>query len=492
MAESTAKAPFITMYVHQHWGYRHPYSARTWTVADWRGYAQGLATLGYTGIMIWPMLEIIPDPLTPSDRAHLEKMRAVIDLLHQEFGMQVFITMGANVIGNAEAANYTFEERPYFRCDRRLNPADPAAMATLHRLRRQFIGEYLRAADGFVMIDSDPGGYPGSTNREFVEMMRAQLAIINGYNPEAWLYYWMWLGWETYNRFWVDVQAGKTRYNWSTIGPDCTAAVRLLLEYPEERWRLLCCMNDVHKPLVRNLGLQARTAYNPYGLIEGEPTFPMTNWTPDKIFKGLQEYDRELTPLGVFANAQNHVLQLPNTYAFAHFASGGTPATLDLPGFAEKLFPGHGALLAEVWSAMGGTATARMRELSAALAKVKVTQPAGGPFAGLLFGAPAQYLTDLVLQLKFRADLLDFVATEPTTESGKMALRALVKSWRVWQQQTGFADAYFGPMVDLLHPVLRKLNDPAVDKVLFENDDFRVAELRHGVVLRLLAALEKI
>ena len=52
----------IGMYVHQHWPYKHPYAARTWTLADWRGYADGLKQLGYNTLLIWPMLEIMPDP----------------------------------------------------------------------------------------------------------------------------------------------------------------------------------------------------------------------------------------------------------------------------------------------------------------------------------------------------------------------------------------------------------------------------------------------
>ncbi len=254
--------------------------------------------------------------------------------------MTVFITMGPNVIANEEAAQYPFPERPYFCCDRRLNPANEEEMTALFRIRRALIGEYLAAADGFVLIDSDPGGYIGSNNAEFVALLRRHLALFAETSPQAYLYYWMWFGWETYNRFWEDVLAGKTRFNWSTIGADCEAAVRLLLEHPEERWRLFCCMNDVHKPIISALGVQARTLYNPYGLIELEPSVPLTNYSPEKIAQGLAQYDRALTPLGVFGNAQSHVVQLPNTYIFAHLAQGGSTETLDVPGFAEELLPG--------------------------------------------------------------------------------------------------------------------------------------------------------
>jgi len=38
----SAGSKFVGMYVHQHWPYNRPYAARTWTLEDWRGYADGL------------------------------------------------------------------------------------------------------------------------------------------------------------------------------------------------------------------------------------------------------------------------------------------------------------------------------------------------------------------------------------------------------------------------------------------------------------------
>src|SRR5579872_6583025 len=72
----------VGMYVHQHWPYKHPYAARTWTLEDWRGYAGGLKLIGYNTVLIWPMLEIMPEPLTSSDRASHDKIGRVIEMLH--------------------------------------------------------------------------------------------------------------------------------------------------------------------------------------------------------------------------------------------------------------------------------------------------------------------------------------------------------------------------------------------------------------------------
>ena len=84
-----ASDKIVGMYIHQHWPYNHPYCARTWTLNDWKGYAGGLKQIGYNTILIWPVVETMPDPLTPSDKANLEKIRKVIDALHKDLGMRV-------------------------------------------------------------------------------------------------------------------------------------------------------------------------------------------------------------------------------------------------------------------------------------------------------------------------------------------------------------------------------------------------------------------
>ena len=142
----------IGMYVHQHWPYNHPYAARTWTVEDWRGYAGGLKQLGYNTILVWPMLETMPDPLTPSDQANIDKIAKVIDLLHRELGMRVYLALCPNVGANdAEAARATFEKRHFFYCDTRGNPGDPKALKRLIDWRAKLLAP-LAAADGVAII----------------------------------------------------------------------------------------------------------------------------------------------------------------------------------------------------------------------------------------------------------------------------------------------------------------------------------------------------
>src|SRR4051812_48902772 len=105
----------IGLYIHQHWPYNQPYAARTWTVADWRGWAGGLKQLGYNAFLIWPLLEIIPEPVTSSDRAYLVRLGKVIDMLHREFEMRAYIVLCPNIrSNNAEASKATYEKRHYY------------------------------------------------------------------------------------------------------------------------------------------------------------------------------------------------------------------------------------------------------------------------------------------------------------------------------------------------------------------------------------------
>jgi len=483
--------PYLGMYVHMHWGYHHPYAARTWTIGDWRSYATGLSRLGYNLVMIWPLTESMPDPPTTSDLAHLEKLHAVIDMLHAEFGMTALITFGANTVGNEHAAAYTFEERPFFKTDLRLNPGDPAAVDRLLRIRRSLY-RHLANADGMVVIDSDPGGYVGSTNREFAALLQRHMDMLDELNPSAMLYYWLWVGWESYNRFWEQAEKTGTAEirsemsDWETVLDD-------LLAHPDDRWRLLVCWPQ-HRDLAARRGVDDRVIYFPYGLVEGEPTFPLTNCDPSGLAKGIGGYPWGRPYLGCMANAQTHTAQLPHTYLFAHFARGGTQETADLRSFAADLVPGMDELLVDAWTTLQRGLPARARDIAAAMAAERERLTAAGklltgPLSGLLMGEPGRFLCDLEMQLAFYADMKDFVDAREQGLDGKPEARALVASWRAWMFRTGFVDAYGGPVERILHPTLRALRDPAIERVLAKFDDWHNPAVRNGVVPRLISAL---
>ena len=121
----------LGMYIHMHWSYNHPYAARTWDLGDWRSYLTGLRSLGYDFIQIWPMLDSMPPEPTAGDVAFLERLGQVIRVAQDEMGMRVTIVSCPNTIGNQRSAGYEFADRPYFACECKIDPKDPAAVETL-------------------------------------------------------------------------------------------------------------------------------------------------------------------------------------------------------------------------------------------------------------------------------------------------------------------------------------------------------------------------
>lgn len=150
-----ARGKLVGMYVHQHWPYHHPYAARTWTLEDWRGYAGGLQRLGYNAVLIWPVLETMPEPLTASDRANLRKIARVINMLHHQFGLRAYIALCPNVMARDDAAaKASFQQRHFFYCDARVDPGNPAAMQRLLERRARLLAP-LKNMDGVAIIDSN-------------------------------------------------------------------------------------------------------------------------------------------------------------------------------------------------------------------------------------------------------------------------------------------------------------------------------------------------
>ncbi len=452
-ASTSAAAPTLSnhivgMYIHEHWPYNHPYAARTWTLDDWRGYADGLKKLGFNTIMIWPMIDIMPDPLTPSDKASLEKDSRVINMLHHEFGMRVMMVLTANVVPDDKIASQsTFQTRHFFYCDKHVNPADPAAVAEMIRRRKKLM-RYLAQMDGVAIIDSDPGGYPGSTDTEFVNLLVQHRKMLNEVRPGIELDYWVDWGWQAYGRFYKTgvLKKGKDSEFLDTL--------RQLRKADPEPWGLANGLS-----YAKQLGLQSRVISFNYGRIEAEPSFPMTNFGGNGAYRAGSEPG----PRGVMGNAQTHCVQLPNTFAFARGATGKKPPVkADYIRFANELIEGRGQVIVEGWEAVSGTDSAGMRRAVSDLRNADAGKLVTGPLRGLLFGDPHRFLNDLIMQLDAKAAYEDFLAASSRNQNVKPALAAFVDAASIWQQQNGFqGDWHWAGM----QAALEKLHSPEIDDI---------------------------
>ncbi|PYV39530.1 MAG: hypothetical protein DMG09_08940 [Acidobacteria bacterium] len=441
--------PLVGMYVHQHWPYNHPYAARTWTLEDWKGYADGLKKLGYNSVLIWPVLETMPEPLTPSDRASLEKTGKVIDLLHQQFQMRVYIALCPNIVAdNTVASQATFEKRHFFYSDLRVNPGDPAALKKMIDWREKLF-KYLAKADGVAIIDSDPGGYVGSTNAEFVNLLHEHRQMFDRLRPGIELIYWMHVGWEAYCRWY---ETGKFAMGTDAEHEDALAKLEKINPEP---WGLAGGQRHPFK----TPKLASRVIAFNYGRIEGEPSFPLTNFGGNNAYEG----GRNAMARGVMGNAQTHCVQLPNTFAFARGATGKSLTDADYTEFANGLITGYGAEIVQAWKVLAGKDSAAMRKVAAGLEGLAKGQLKTGQYRGLLFGSPSRFLSDLVMMLRMKAGYEEFLVAVETGRNVRQSLNQFVSFSEVWQKQHGYENHWGFPK---MHEALRKLNSPAINRVL--------------------------
>jgi hypothetical protein len=481
----------LGMYVHTHWGYNRPYSARTWTLADWDGFLAGLQRLGYDMVMVWPLFDCMPAEPTASDREYLATLARAIDRAHAAYGMRVALVSCPNTIGNDEAARYTYPERPYFVCEKKVNPKSNAEVeAFLAGRRRQFAA--VAHADALAIIDSDPGGYIGSTRDEFVRLVKGQVEVFRSFNPKAEFIYWMLAGWENYNRFWAKAVANPdaAAHMWSDWTADeFPETLALMRRDIPEPWSALSLRSE-HDEALAGLGLEAKNMWFPYGVIEGEPVFPLMRFVPASVAGYLTPERLRQHPLGVMANAQTHCLQLPHIYLFAHVARGGTLESADVAGFAERLIPGLGEPIAAAWSALDSQDPERQRRCAAAVRRASTGPLPTGDLGGLLFGSAARFLDDLCGNLELRATLAELNQAIATGTAVPAAMRAALARLRAYQGLTGFVDAYGGPLYSELNEALAKVHDPGLDRVLQDFHRWGDPRLRNGIFLRLLEAMD--
>jgi hypothetical protein len=471
---SGSASRILGMYVHEGWPYNHPYAARTWTVEDWRGYAGGLSKLGFNTIIIWPAIEIMPDPLTPSDRAHLETTAQVVAMLRREFRLRVYITLCPNVVPYQQVAEkYTFESRPLFASTTLLNPADHPAVRQMIERREKFLRP-MAEMDGLVLIDSDPSGYPGSTNAQFADLLYEYRKMLNQLRPRIELVYWMHMGWQAMSRY-----EATGVFHWGNPAEAEDILLRLK-KFTMDPWRITIHTlnpppNGTDLKLAEKFNVAASSLAFNYGALEAEPSFPITNFGGDAAFKAGQLS----APGGVVGNAQTHCMQLPNTFAFARGGEGKTlPSDADYVGFADQLIQGQGQRIVTGWKALAGTNATTMRAAAEQLDALTGDRLTQGPLQGLLFGDPHRFITDLVMELRLKAAFEDFVAATVAHEGVKKSFRTFVEATAQYQKRTGYQCVWDWPRLDT---ALETLKSPKIDAILDEKEFIKEIKFKRGV-----------
>jgi hypothetical protein len=287
-----------------------------------------------------------------------------------------------------------------------------------------------------------------------VNLLAAHRKMLDRLRPGIELIYWMHAGWRGWSRFY---ETGK-----------------FLFGTPEEQMDTLTRLKEVNPepwgianglPYAEKLGIASKVISFNYGRIEGEPSFPMTNFTGQNAYEG----GSAPTIRGVMGNAQTHCVQLPNIFAFARGATGRPLTDADYTQFAEDLILGQGEAIVGAWRALAGSDAGAMRAQAALLEKSAAGRLTVGRLKGLLFGSPKRFLTDLVMMLRMRAALeelalrVDDSALRPPSSALRESLRRFIEAAEVWQRQHGYKNNWYDPK---LHQTLRKLNAPAINAAL--------------------------
>jgi len=461
-----------SMYAHLHWSYNAPYALRSWQIEDWRRYIDLLTHLGFNTIQIWPMMELLPHPLSTEDEAYLRRYAEIVDYAHDQRGMKVFIGSCPNNI-TEDARGVPIARREYFDFEKLLDPGRPTE---LHRILdcRSDLYKTIPHADGYWIIDSDPGGWKGSPSSDFVNILIGHRGLIDKYGRRPAVQpviYWMWFGWGT----------DSPEQNWRATLSDMKARLK-------GSWQLHAC-NPGHIAACRELGLLDRAYYFPYGTLEDEPCGPLTELRFRRIQDAVAIAEEAGLP-GVQGNTQTPLVQLPNIAALAFALWGGDAGTHGdevLNDLSGRLLCKDADVLARAWKSLSLDDAEGSLQLADRLRQLAADKSAAGTLAVVLGDWQPRILEDLATMLTIHARAVAFagaVEADAKDEALTAAMVAWLEAIGEWLARTGYHnrapvwhEAYRGHIVRALAR-LRERRGPDAAAALFNKASVTAHKLR--------------
>jgi hypothetical protein len=423
------------------WPLNYPYAFRTWKEEDWKRFVDIAWAQRVNLVYLWPFMEIIPVPLSKEDAAYLEEVRRVVDYAQKKRGMEVWIMQSANRIGVSDCGSSDPRLRTYWvprDCQIDMNPADGEQFA---RLMRHFEAFYkiVRNADGYCMIDSDPGGWPGSPLSDQAKIFNGARKLLDRYSTlgtRTKLIDWMWLGW---GRHPTGEESGDKAIAFME------STIRNFRENLAEPWELIAGISP-YLDSARNASALNKTIFLQYGAIEMEPAFPATNLGRAPVNKVFEVAAKYPGLKGVMGNNELMLLQFPRTYQF--FEMAWDPSYQErterqiLLDVGRQLHPDHTEQVADGFDALLESDPARIRAALANISRM-ASGDAGRPGAlgRFLFPDEMSVLKNLQLQLEVRAARQEFIAAmngTPTFEQSQQLVESYFDKLLAWNQATGW------------------------------------------------------
>ncbi len=415
--------PLVGFYLHACWKFAHPYAVRSWSPDDYRGMFRLLRRLDFDTVMLWPVVEAIPMPLSPADRVDLQRFRSTIADA-QIAGLRCWLTQCAALGSDPSIAGKPWLERNFYPAKHIVRLDDPAQRQDYFAHRAAIMGE-LNNADAYVTIDGDPGSYPGATPADFIAVFRADRATIAavGTHPhEQQVVPWLWAGW---GQPYMDGQIWNTDpAPWLKAEAEALAAARTeLAPFSVLPGRHATTQHHNYRRCIEAVeatGLVGEAVTFLYQAIEFEPIPPAIEPAFERIRSMMrQEAAGIRSGRGVFGNAQQPLLQLPNLWFFARAARD--PAYLDRRDdevFVDlaTFLGGDPALLCPAWRSLTTTVADLPADLPQRLRSSQL-----GPVANELPGGAARYLDLLARQVECRRACLLASAASPTNDTDAVA-----------------------------------------------------------------------
>ncbi len=430
----------VGFYLHEGWFFNYPFAVRTWQRDDFKNMFMLLNRMGYDRVGIWPMLEAIPMPLHKEDQLALNEFRKTIDDAHAAT-LECWLMQCPNLTPDSSVLSKPWKQRNPYHNWKNIRMDDPVA-AEPYLAHRTAMMAILNNADAYVTIDGDPGGYAGARPDDWLKEFLSDRAAIDRYgvNPSRQrLIPWIWSGWGT-----KSVWGGNPSNPPALIKPFTAAEMKLFKTAMPEPWELLpgrshrsdWANGRVNIELADSLGLINRSTLLCYEAIEFEPTPPATILQFELIRQILKQESKYAgLASGVFGNAQQPVMVLPNIYFFArgsrelnYLSKSDEEVLKDFAGFLG----GPAEILIPAWQCLSRDLKTLPADLPQRLKKTRLMNEP----AKYIPGGPDRYLEILSKETDCRIKLLQ-ATSEPATSDEHAAkriaegLEALIDWWNV-------------------------------------------------------------
>ena len=430
-----AKPNFAKRAMHLNgWPIEYPYSFRSWNEKNWFHYIDLLSYQGVNLFFIWPFMDIIPVPLSAEDESYLQEVRRVVEYAQKKRGMEVWIMHSANRVASSDVGMSDPRTRRYWVAAQvDMNPAVPEQFEKILESREPLY-RIVNNADGFCLIDSDPGGWPDSPLSEYMRIFQGMRAFLDEYNVHgnrAKLINWVLDGWG---------QKGRLENSF------LVETIQAMKNALPEPWSLMVVYKDA-LAACRKQGVLAKTIFLPYGAIEGEPSYPSTNVAFEGIrsaLDGLSELD-EIE--GLMGNAQTPLLQFPHTYFFLRsgwdYDYRNRNQSEVIAELSSYFYPGRTQLIADAYMALNERDAKRIHLLRTRLEGMvnKGSPDRLGVFGRKLFPEPLVVAKSLVYQLKVREaqrKMYQILSARPNREQCETVVEDYLNAVLSWAEQNGW------------------------------------------------------